>query len=109
MTIPDPEDELNFRELVTIRKFRDLPEALLAQGRLESSGIESSLADDNMVRMDWLISNLLGGVKLKVEEANVEIAEEILSEESSENFDSASEADDQPSEPRILPFRKRWE
>jgi len=109
MTIPDPEDELNFRELVTIRNFRDLPEALLAQGRLESSGIESFLADDNMVRMDWLISNLLGGVKLKVEEANVEIAEEILNQESSEPFDPLCESDDEPSEGRILPFRKRWE
>jgi hypothetical protein len=109
MTIPDPEDELNFRELVTIRNFRDLPEALLAQGRLESSGIESFLADDNMVRMDWLISNLLGGVKLKVEEANVEIAEEILSQEISEPFDPLDESDDEPTEGRILPFRKRWE
>ena len=107
MTIPNPEDELNFRELVTIRNYRDLPEALLAQGRLESSGIESFLADDNMVRMDWLISNLLGGVKLKVEEAYVEIAEEILSQEVSDDFDS-SEPDDS-SEPRILPFRKRRE
>ena len=107
MPIPDPEDELDFRELVTIRKFRDLPEALLAQGRLESSGIEAFLFDDNMVRMDWLISNLLGGVKLKVEEANVEIAEEILNQEISDDFDTEPE-DDSPS-PRILPFRKRWE
>ena len=107
MTIPDPEDKLNFRELVTIRKFRDLPEALLAQGRLESSGIEAFLFDDNMVRMDWLISNLLGGVKLKVEEANVEVAEEILNLEISDDFDT-TEPDDS-AEPRILPFRKRWE
>jgi Putative prokaryotic signal transducing protein len=107
MTIPDPEDKLNFRELVTIRKFRDLPEALLAQGRLESSGIEAFLFDDNMVRMDWLISNLLGGVKLKVEEADVEVAEEILNQEISDDFDT--EPDDDSAEPRILPFRKRWE
>jgi hypothetical protein len=107
MTIPDPEDKLNFRELVTIRKFRDLPEALLAQGRLESSGIEAFLFDDNMVRMDWLISNLLGGVKLKVEESNVEIAEEILNHEVAIDFDTI-EPDDS-AEPRILPFRKRWE
>jgi hypothetical protein len=107
MTIPDPEDKLNFRELVTIRKFRDLPEALLAQGRLESSGIEAFLFDDNMVRMDWLISNLLGGVKLKVEESNVEIAEEILNHEVAIDFDT-TEPDDS-AEPRILPFRKRWE
>jgi hypothetical protein len=107
MTIPDPEDKLNFRELVTIRKFRDLPEALLAQGRLESSGIEAFLFDDNMVRMDWLISNLLGGVKLKVEEADVEVAEEILNQEISDDFDT--ESDDDSAEPRILPFRKRRE
>lgn len=107
MTIPDPEDKLNFRELVTIRKFRDLPEALLAQGRLESSGIEAFLFDDNMVRMDWLISNLLGGVKLKVEEADVEVAEEILNQEISDDFDT--EPDDDSAEPRILPFRKRRE
>jgi hypothetical protein len=111
MTIPDPEDELNFRELVTIRKFRDLAEALLAKGRLESSGIESFLADDNMVRMDWLISNLLGGIKLKVEDVNVEIAEEILNHEVSNETDFADSEDDTspPNEGRILPFRKRWE
>jgi hypothetical protein len=108
MTIPNPEDELNFRELVTIRMYRDLPEALLAQGRLESSGIESFLADDNMVRMDWLISNLLGGVKLKVEESNVEFAEEILNQEVLDDFD-LPESVDNPAETRILPFRKRWE
>ena len=108
MTFPDPDDELDFRELVTIRKFRDLPEALLAQGRLESSGIEAFLFDDNMVRMDWLISNLLGGVKLKVEVANVEIAEEILNQEISDDFDTSEPDDDSP-QARILPFRKRWE
>jgi|SRR6185295_8107436 len=105
MTIPDPEDELDFRELVTIRKFRDLPEALLAKGRLESSGIESFLADDNMVHMDWLISNMLGGVKLKVEAANVEIADEILNQTVPDELDCL-EPDDAPSENRILPFKK---
>ena len=96
---------MNLRELVTIRKFRDLPEALLAKGRLESSGVESFLADDNMVHMDWLISNLLGGVKLKVEAMNVEIAEEILNLPIADDFD-ALEPDEAPREPRILPFRK---
>jgi hypothetical protein len=38
--------ELPLRELTTLRKFRHLPEALLAQGCLESSGIESCLVDD---------------------------------------------------------------
>jgi hypothetical protein len=65
-------------ELVTIRKFRDLPEALLAKGSLESAGIECALIDDNMVRLDWLISNLLGGIKLQVKAENSDVAEEML-------------------------------
>jgi len=43
--------------MVTVRQFRDLPEALLARDSLVSAGIEAELADDNMVRMDWFISN----------------------------------------------------
>jgi hypothetical protein len=36
------EDVVEERHLVSVRRFRDLPEALLAKGSLESSGIESS-------------------------------------------------------------------
>jgi hypothetical protein len=50
--------ELN--DTITLRKFRDLPDALLAKGSLESAGIQAYLTDDNMIRMDWFISNLLG-------------------------------------------------
>src|SRR5664279_4137890 len=50
-------DVMEWDDLVTIRQFRDLPEALLAKGSLESSGIDAVLVDDNMVRMDWFISN----------------------------------------------------
>ena len=76
---PPGYDEAEYRNLVTIRRFRDLPEALLAKGSLESAGIECQLVDDNMVRMDWFISNLLGGVKLEVRPEDVEAANEILS------------------------------
>ena len=72
-------DQAEYRRLVPIRRFRDLPEALLAKGSLESAGIECQLVDDNMVRMDWFISNLLGGVKLEVRPEDVEEANEILS------------------------------
>jgi len=68
--------ELN--ETVTLRQFRDLPEALLAKGSLESAGIQAYLVDDNMIRMDWFISNLLGGIKLKVRVEDAEAAHEIL-------------------------------
>lgn len=77
-----PEDcqALELRVLVTIRQFRDLPEALLAKGSLESAGIECFLADENLVRLDWFISNLIGGIKLKVRDADAQNARKILDE-----------------------------
>ena len=81
------EDVLEPRGPVPIRRFRDLPEALLAKGSLEASGIECFLVDDNMVRMDWFISNLLGGVKLAVNQEDVEAANTILDEPMPETLD----------------------
>ena len=75
-----PRQEMEVRELVTIRQFRDLPEALLAKGSLESAGIECFLADENLVRLDWFISNFIGGIKLNVRAADVESARTILDE-----------------------------
>jgi hypothetical protein len=80
-------DVLEERELVPIRRFRDLPEALLAKGSLESSGIECFLTDDNMVRMDWFISNLLGGAKILVNREDAEEATAILDEPTPELLD----------------------
>jgi len=82
-----PYDEVEHRELVTIRDFRDLPEALLAKGSLDAAGIECYLADDNMVRMDWFISNLLGGIKLLVRKEDAEEALAALSEPVPEAFE----------------------
>lgn len=75
------------REIVTIRKFRDLPEALLAKGSLESAGIECLLADDNMVRMDWFYSNAIGGIKLLVKAQDAAEAEQVLSQPIPKHFD----------------------
>ncbi len=77
---PEPRQQMEIRELVTIRQFRDLPEALLAKGSLESSGIECFLADENLVRLDWFISNFIGGIKLKVRGPDVANAQKILNE-----------------------------
>src|SRR5580704_10190083 len=76
----EPRQQMEMRELVTIQQFRDLPEALLAKGSLESAGIECFLADDNLVRLDWFISNFIGGIKLNVRATDVENARKILAE-----------------------------
>lgn len=75
-----PRQKLEVRELVTVRQYRDLPEALLAKGSLESAGIECFLADENLVRLDWFISNFIGGIKLNVHAADEANARKILDE-----------------------------
>lgn len=77
---PESRQEMEVRELVTIRQFRDLPEALLAKGSLESMGIECFLADENLVRLDWFISNFIGGIKLKVRASDAANAQKLLDE-----------------------------
>jgi Putative prokaryotic signal transducing protein len=77
---PEPRQQMEVRELVTVRQFRDLPEALLAKGSLESAGIECFLADENLVRLDWFISNFIGGIKLNVRPADVANAQKLLDE-----------------------------
>jgi hypothetical protein len=77
---PKPRQTLEMQELVTIRQFRDLPEALLAKGSLESAGIECFLADENLVRLDWFISNFIGGIKLNVRAEDEANARKLLDE-----------------------------
>ena len=95
LEVPEPESPPQIilpemRDLVVVRAFRDVPEALLAKGSLQASGIECFLADENMVRMDWFISNLLGGVKLLVQPADFSKASRILNEPMPPDFESDS-------------------
>jgi|SRR5260370_678812 hypothetical protein len=71
-------ERAEMRDLLTIRQFRDLPEALLAKSVLDSAGIECFLGDDNLIRMDWLWSNLLGGIKLRVRQEDAIVASRLL-------------------------------
>jgi hypothetical protein len=71
-------DSVELADVVSIRQFRDLHEALLAKGALDSAEIESFLVDDNMIRMDWFWSNLIGGIKLCVKQEDAETALDLL-------------------------------
>ena len=64
-------------ELVTIRQFGDMAEALLAQGFLTASGIESFLADLNVARVDWPATR---GLRLQVNADDAETATKLLDE-----------------------------
>jgi len=89
-----PAAEPVFSKLVTIRQFRDVQNAYLAKGLLDSAGIESFLFDENIVRMDWLYSNLVGGVKLRVREEDAAEALELLDAGKAE--DSEAEVAEEP-------------
>lgn len=83
---PPLRNEIVARSMIAVATFRDLPEALLAKGSLESSGIECVLVDDNIVRMDWFISNFVGGVKLLAKAEDAAAATEILGQPIPEEF-----------------------
>jgi len=53
----------------------------------EIAGIECYLFDENIVSLDWLGSNLLGGGKLVVRERDVEESERLLGQNVAEKFD----------------------
>lgn len=113
---PRGEDVFEYNETVTLRQFRDLPEALLAKGSLESAGIQAYLVDDNMIRMDWFISNLLGGIKLKVQPEDAEAANEILNQPIPEMLDVEGVGNfEQPKCPRcqsldvsFMEYKRGW-
>jgi putative signal transducing protein len=63
------------REVVTIRQFGNMPEALLAQGCLDAAGVESFLADINVSRLEWPITR---GVRLQVNAEDAETATALL-------------------------------
>jgi len=65
----------------------NVQEALFAKSVLDSAGIESFLADENLVRLDWFLSNAVGGVKLWVKEEDAKTAEAILDQSRPDSFD----------------------
>jgi len=87
------DDEL---EPVTLRKFRDIPQAMVAKSILDSAGIECFLGDENTVRMDWLWSNLLGGVKLWVRQGDFAAATELLKQDFSDGFEMGGAGEYKP-------------
>lgn len=84
-----PLDEVEYQDLVTIKAYRDLPDALLAKGTLESAGIECYLADGETVRMTWVWSTFVGGIKLQVKPEDADAASEVLNQPIPEVFDAA--------------------
>jgi hypothetical protein len=65
---------------VAIRSYRDLTEAMVDRSKLESAGITCFLYDDHLIRLDWFVSNAIGGVKLVVSQNEAAEALKILND-----------------------------
>ena len=87
----EEEAELVYQHLVTVAKYRDLSEAIVARAALEAADIPCFLKDENMIRMDWAVSNALGGLRLQVSEQDEAKARDVLSAPRPESIDFGEE------------------
>lgn len=76
---------------VTLAQFSTAPEAHILRARLESHEIPAIVADEHLVTMDWLISNAIGGVRVRVPRTYLEQASCIVAELESGKYTLASE------------------
>jgi len=74
------------RQFVVLRRFRDLPIAFLFASILDSASVEYFLADQHTIRMNWFLSNALGGIKLCVRKEEADIASDLLRQSVPEKF-----------------------
>ncbi|WED63616.1 DUF2007 domain-containing protein [Synoicihabitans lomoniglobus] len=62
----------------TIASFSKPEEAFLVRARLQGNGVNASIRDEHIVSAYWYYSNAIGGVRVEVEDDDVERAREIL-------------------------------
>lgn len=63
---------------IAIATFSQPVEAHLARTKLESEGIPCVIGNENLVRVDWFLSNAVGGVKVMVPRWEAEHARDVL-------------------------------
>lgn len=85
--MPITESEYQKQRFVILRRYRDMPEALLYGSVLDSAGVEYYLADENLIHMDWLWCDFLGCIKLCVKNADAEAARNLFGQDVLEKFD----------------------
>jgi hypothetical protein len=66
--------------LITVAAVTNSAEAQFVVNRLQEVGIEATVADDNIVSMDYLFGPAVGWIKVQVREGDADRAEEHLAE-----------------------------
>jgi hypothetical protein len=67
-------------ELETVATYAFGYQAEIARGRLEAEGIRAFLADEFLINLNWLYTNAVGGIRLRVSSADAPLAREILTQ-----------------------------
>ena len=65
--------------LITVTTTTDPIQAHIISGRLEAEGLQPSIAFEHHVRMNWFISNALGGIRVQVPPSQQEQALDVVS------------------------------
>jgi rubredoxin len=66
--------------MITLAQLSKPEEAHLLRLRLEAGGVPAFVQDENVVNLNWLLSNAVGGVRVQIFEGDLEAAKEILAE-----------------------------
>ena len=93
---------------VVVRSYDRPHEAELDANRLREADIEVSVEDDNLVGNDPLLSNAVGGVKLRVAEEDADRAVDVLEEEREASLE-ADEIEGTPFEELEEDQEREWE
>lgn len=72
---------MNDSELITIASYSFPHEAHVAKANLDAAGIPAFIADEHTINMQWLFSNALGGVRIKVPAQYAVQAQEVLAQD----------------------------
>ncbi|MEE8574740.1 MAG: DUF2007 domain-containing protein [Thermodesulfobacteriota bacterium] len=64
--------------LITVQSYSTPLDAHMAKSRLDAAGIYAVIVDEHTVTMNWLLSNAVGGVKVKVLEEDLQDARLVL-------------------------------
>lgn len=64
--------------MTTIATFNKPEEAHLLRMRIEAGGFHAFIQDENLVQIDWLLANAVGGVRVQVADEDVAAVHDLL-------------------------------
>ena len=73
------------RLMTTIATFTKPEDAHLLRMRIEAGGIPAFIQDENLVQIDWLLANAIGGVRVQVADEDVAAARALLATQDAES------------------------